>query len=152
MWKIFEPFTIKGKLYKRLIQQLCNISDRIFFTSVEDDFIAESLDALYGRCKGVDIPSDIRRGGSGSVVGYKIDGDMIQDLYTYDNLNELLGDRMSSDHKTIFFYRQDEETAHTYIHNIMDGHIEIITDDKRIGEEFSMYEPMATILKRGTGR
>lgn len=151
MWKFIEPFTIKGKLYKRLIQQLCDISDRIFFTSAEDDFIADSLATLYGRCERVDIPYDIRKEESGSVVGYKIDGDMIQELYTYDNLNELLGDGMSSDSKNILFYGRDEETAHTHIFNTMSGYM-IITDDKRIGEEFSMYEPMATILKRGTRR
>lgn len=136
----FDLFTIKGNLYKRLIQQLCGISDRIFFTS-DRDMIDERFPALNERCKKVSIPSDIRKWCTGSAVGYKIDSDMIQYLYTYDNLNELLGDRMSSDNKTIFFYRQDEETAHTHIYNTTVKNLYIETNVKRIGEEFSIYEP-----------
>lgn len=135
MW--FDLFAIKGNIYKKLIKQLCQASDSIYFTCSMEYTIDEGIPELSGRCEQVSIPSDIRQWCNGDVVGYKIDGQLIQYLYTYDNLNELLGDRMSDENKTIFFCRQDEEIAHIF--NTMEKLIYIVTNDNAIMEEFSVY-------------
>lgn len=130
----FDLFTIKGNMYKKLIQQLCQVSDSIYFTCSMEYTIDEGISELSGQCEQVGIPVNVRQWCNGDVVGYKIDVHMMQYLYAYDNLNELLGDRMSEENKTVFFYKQEKQIAHIYnaILNIM----YIVTDDERIIRDF----------------
>lgn len=61
MRMIFDLFTIKGNIYKRLIQQLCEVSDTIYFTCSMEYIIDEGIPELSGQCEQVGIPADIRQ-------------------------------------------------------------------------------------------
>lgn len=82
----------------------------------------------------VQVPVNIRKWCSGDVIGYKIDFPIIQYFYAYDNLNQLLGDRMSEENKTIFFYKQDKQIIHIY--NAVQNTMYIDTDDEKIIRDF----------------
>lgn len=130
----FDIFTLKGNLYKKLIQRSCQISDRIYFTSDREYLLSEGISELKGQCEMIQVPVNIRQWCSGDVIGYKIDFPIIQYLYAYDNLNELLGDRMSEENKTIFFYKQDKQIVHIY--NAVQNTMYIVTDDEKIIRDF----------------
>ena len=134
MW--FDLYTIKEKIYKKLIQDLCQVSDCIYFTSDREYTIdEEGIHGVEGECERADNPPDVIKWCTGDVVGYKIDAHMMQYLYSYNNLNQLLGDRMSEQNKTIFFYSGTERVAHIY--NNMFKLIHIVTDEERIIRDFS---------------
>ncbi len=133
----FDIFTLKGNLYKKLIQRLCQISDRIYFTSDREYLLSEGISELNGKCEMIQVPVNIRQWCSGDVIGYKIDFPIIQYLYAYDNLNELLGDRMSEENKTIFFYKQDKQIVHIY--NAIQNTMYIVTDDEKIIRDFFLW-------------
>lgn len=137
----FELFTIRGNIYRRLIQQLCQFSDRIYFTCDREYTIDEGIPELSEKCEQIGIPNSIRQWCNGDVAGYKIDVHMMQYLYTYENLNELLGDRMSTENKTIFFYKKDTQIAHIF--NTLAKTVYIETDDERIIRD---YLPLRYLL------
>lgn len=134
----FDVHKIKGKIYKKLIQELCQVSDNIFFTSDREYTVdEEGISEVEDECERVDIPSDVKKWCNGAVVGYKIDACMMQYLYSYNELNRLLGDRMSIENKTIFFYNGAERVAHLY--NQMHQITCIETEEESIIKDFRHY-------------
>lgn len=130
----FDLFTIRGNIYKKLIRQLCRISDSIHFTCDREYTIDEGISELEGLCEQVAVPADVRQWCTGDVAGYKVDDYMVQYLFTYENLNELLGDRLSTENKTIFFYKQGRQIAHIY--SDLQKNMYIETDHQGIIKEF----------------
>lgn len=135
----FDVGTIKGNIYKKLIQDLCQVSDSIYFTSDREYmFDAEGIHGVEDKCERADATPDVIKWCNGDVVGYKIDAHMMQYLYNYNELNLLLGDRMSIDNKTLFFYNGAECVAHIY--NQMYQVTCIETDEESIIRDFSALQ------------
>lgn len=105
-----------------------------YFTSDREYLLSERIPELNEQCEMVQVPVNIRKWCSGDVIGYKIDFPIIQYFYAYDNLNQLLGDRMSEENKTIFFYKQDKQIIHIY--NAVQNTMYIDTDDEKIIRDF----------------
>ena len=132
---IFSSDIIKGKKYKKIVNYLCDVADKIYFTFYEDLMLNNKILELEQKCKIISVPKKIREQFDTDIIGYEVNIFITMYIFEYNSLYDLLRDRV---YGAVLFYSGNSEIVYIQLEDFNDIYIQ--TNDKNLIKEFSNIE------------